>query len=63
MRVTPLLSSLLLPFPLSVWNAVLSFIDLVESIFTIPGVTVFLSNRIRWTECSINEDELMKIQM
>lgn len=36
----------LLPFPLSVWNAVLSFIDLVEFIFTIPGVTVFLSNRI-----------------
>ena len=27
-------------------HAVLSFIELVEYIFTIPGVTVFLSNRI-----------------
>ncbi len=26
--------------------AVLSFVDLIEFIFTIPGVTVFLSNRI-----------------
>ena len=31
---------------LPISDAVLSFVELVEFIFTIPGVTVFLSNRI-----------------